>query len=69
MRARIWRASMSWWRKLRELSEGATGEAESDVLEEFTKSLDNDLNISGAWGAIFDWVRDRNRQIAEKKKK
>jgi len=27
--------------------------------------LDEDLNISGAWGAIFDWVRDTNRRLAE----
>jgi cysteinyl-tRNA synthetase len=27
--------------------------------------LDDDLNISGAWGAIFEWVRDTNRKLAE----
>ena len=27
--------------------------------------LDEDLNISGGWGAIFEWVRDTNRRLAE----
>ena len=31
----------------------------------FTAALDDDLNISAAWGAVFDWVRDINRRIAE----
>ena len=33
--------------------------------EGFEKSLDNDLNISGALGAIFQMVRDVNRLIAD----
>jgi cysteinyl-tRNA synthetase len=53
--------------KLRELSAGGAAEAESAILQEFTKALDNDLNISGAWGAIFDWIREKNRLIAENK--
>ncbi len=31
----------------------------------FTESLDDDLNIAGALGAIFEMVRDVNRAIAE----
>jgi cysteinyl-tRNA synthetase len=27
--------------------------------------LDEDLNIAGAWGAIFDWKRETNRRLAE----
>jgi cysteinyl-tRNA synthetase len=27
--------------------------------------LDQDLNIAGSWGAIFEWVRDMNRRLAE----
>ena len=26
--------------------------------------LDEDLNISGAWGAVFEWVTELNRQLA-----
>jgi cysteinyl-tRNA synthetase len=31
----------------------------------FTKAMDNDLNIAAAWAAVFDWVRDLNRQTGE----
>ena len=27
--------------------------------------MDDDLNVSAAWGAVFDWVRDTNRKLAE----
>ena len=30
----------------------------------FTAALDDDLNVSAAWGAIFDWVRDTNKALA-----
>jgi cysteinyl-tRNA synthetase len=33
--------------------------------ERFEASLDDDLNISGALGAIFEMIRDVNRAIAE----
>ena len=26
--------------------------------------MDDDLNVSKAWGAVFDWVRDTNRKLA-----
>ncbi len=25
--------------------------------------MDDDLNVSAAWGAVFDWVRDTNRKL------
>jgi cysteinyl-tRNA synthetase len=53
--------------KLRDLSAGASGDPNKAVLDAFATALDNDLNISGAWGIIFDWIRDTNRQIAENK--
>ena len=31
----------------------------------FEESLDDDLNISGAMGAVFDFIRDINRLKAE----
>ena len=34
------------------------------LLLAFTEALDDDLNVSKAWGAIFEWVRDTNRSIA-----
>ncbi len=51
--------------KLRELASSATAAADSPLLNEFSAALDSDLNIAGAWGAIFEWVRDTNRKLAE----
>jgi cysteinyl-tRNA synthetase len=51
--------------KLRELAGGTTAVDDGPLLGEFAAALDEDLNISGAWGAIFDWVRDTNRRLAE----
>jgi cysteinyl-tRNA synthetase len=51
--------------KLRELAGNAKVAADSPLLGAFSDALDDDLNISGAWGAIFEWVRDTNRKLAE----
>jgi cysteinyl-tRNA synthetase len=51
--------------KLRDLAGNAKGNGDSALLGEFSHALDNDLNISGAWGAVFEWVRDTNRKLAE----
>ena len=51
--------------KLRELAGNAKAGADSPLLNQFSAVLDDDLNISGAWGAIFEWVRDMNRKLAE----
>ena len=37
----------------------------ASTLQHFNEALDNDLNISAAWAAVFDWVRDTNRRLAE----
>ena len=52
--------------KLRELAGTTTGGPAAKLIEEFTVAMDDDLNVSAAWGIIFDWVRDTNRQLAEK---
>jgi cysteinyl-tRNA synthetase len=51
--------------KLRQLAGDAKAAADSPLLDEFSAALDNDLNIAGAWGAIFEWVRATNKQLAE----
>jgi cysteinyl-tRNA synthetase len=51
--------------KLRELAAGKTAAGDMPLLNQFSAALDDDLNISGAWGAIFEWVRDTNRKLAE----
>jgi len=35
------------------------------LVKDFTAALDDDLNISAAWGAVFEWVRETNRRLAE----
>jgi cysteinyl-tRNA synthetase len=37
----------------------------TELVKRFTAALDDDLNISAAWGAVFEWVRETNRQLAE----
>jgi cysteinyl-tRNA synthetase len=36
------------------------------LLPSFTAALEDDLNISAAWGAVFEWVREINRRLAER---
>jgi cysteinyl-tRNA synthetase len=35
------------------------------LLPAFTAALEDDLNISAAWGAVFEWIREINRRLAE----
>ncbi len=51
--------------KLRELGAPASGPASSELVTRFTAALDDDLNISAAWAAIFDWVSDTNKRLAD----
>jgi cysteinyl-tRNA synthetase len=51
--------------KLREITGSAQSQEDQGLLAKFSEALDEDLNVSGAWGAIFDWVRDTNRRLAE----
>jgi len=50
--------------KLRELAGPATAEPEHDLMAKVSAALDEDLNLSAAWGAVFDWVRETNRLLA-----
>jgi cysteinyl-tRNA synthetase len=38
-----------------------------ELLRQFEEALDDDLNISQAWGLIFEWIRDLNRSLSKKK--
>ena len=42
----------------------AAHEPDPGLLDKFAQALDEDLNVSGAWGAVFDWVREMNRLLA-----
>jgi cysteinyl-tRNA synthetase len=54
--------------KLRELAEARTAQSAEPAAElpaAFTAALDDDLNISAAWAAVFEWVRETNRRLTE----
>jgi len=50
--------------KLQETAGGASAEPDAKLLAEFTEALDEDLNVSGGWGIVFEWVRELNRLLA-----
>jgi cysteinyl-tRNA synthetase len=49
--------------KLRAAAASSTAPAEDGLVAQFSAALDEDFNISGAWGAIFEWVRENNRLL------
>jgi len=51
--------------KLRELAGNSQAAPDNELLKAFAEALDSDLNVSGAWGAIFEWVNRTNRALAE----
>ncbi len=53
--------------KLRELAGQRAASvplAGDSLVSAFTAALDDDLNVSAAWGTIFDWVRETNKALA-----
>jgi cysteinyl-tRNA synthetase len=50
--------------RLREVAGTMTAAPVRALLDPFTAALDDDFNVSAAWGAIFEWVRELNRQLA-----
>jgi cysteinyl-tRNA synthetase len=50
--------------KLREVSAGKTAEAAPALVSAFSAAMDDDLNVSGAWGGVFEWVRETNKALA-----
>ena len=53
--------------KLKELAGIEKAEAERGVVAEVRSALEEDINMSAAWGHIFEWVRATNKAIAEEK--
>jgi cysteinyl-tRNA synthetase len=49
--------------KLRELAGTAKGGDDATFLTRFIEALDDDLNVSAAWAAVFDWVTELNRRL------
>jgi cysteinyl-tRNA synthetase len=53
--------------KLQEIAGASPSDAATPpVLQEFETAMDNDLNVAGAWGAIFEWVRATNKELVDK---
>ncbi len=51
--------------KLRELAAGTVASPDAELVTAFQAALNEDLNISAAWGTVFEWVRRTNRALAE----
>ena len=51
--------------KLRDKAGDTSAEPAPQVLEQFTAAMDDNLNVSSAWAAVFDWVRDCNRRLVD----
>jgi len=51
--------------KLKEVTGDSKAGGSSDLPARFEKAMDDDLNVSAAWAAVFEWVRQMNRQMAE----
>ena len=51
--------------KLREIAVGTTAAPDVKFVEQFSAALADDLNISAAWAAVFEWVRETNKRLAE----
>ncbi|HTX22500.1 MAG TPA: cysteine--tRNA ligase [Candidatus Aquilonibacter sp.] len=51
--------------KLREAAGTTNTTPNAKLLEPFSCALDDDLNISAAWGEVFKWVTETNKRIVE----
>lgn len=50
--------------RLREVAESEQAAPDESLVERVTTALDDDLNISAAWGAVFEWVAALNRALS-----
>jgi len=51
--------------KLRGIAGDTHPKPATEIITKFTTALDDNLNVSSAWGVVFDWVRDCNRKLAD----
>ncbi len=49
--------------KLQEVAGSKVAEPEASLLHKFSAAIDEDLNVSGGWGTVFEWVREMNRLL------
>jgi len=38
-------------------------EPDPKLIEEFTRAMDDDLNVSAGWAVVFEWIREQNRKM------
>jgi cysteinyl-tRNA synthetase len=50
--------------KLQELAGTTAPEPAPGLPDAFARVMDEDLNVAGAWGVVFEWVRETNRRLA-----
>jgi cysteinyl-tRNA synthetase len=50
--------------RLREVAGDRTADADPALPDRVRAQLDDDFNVSAAWGAVFEWVREVNRSLA-----
>jgi cysteinyl-tRNA synthetase len=50
--------------RLREHAGSQSAPPDSRLVESFTTALDEDLNVSAMWAAVFEWIRETNRRLA-----
>jgi cysteinyl-tRNA synthetase len=51
--------------RLREAAGGTSATPDALLPGRVREALEDDFNVSAAWAAVFDWVRDLNRRLAD----
>jgi cysteinyl-tRNA synthetase len=50
--------------KLKEIAGQTTANPDDALIAKVGSAMDDDLNVSGAWGIIFEWIRELNKSLA-----
>jgi cysteinyl-tRNA synthetase len=50
--------------KLTEIAGKTVADPDPEPITKLTAALDDDLNVSAAWGAVFEWIRELNRRLS-----
>jgi cysteinyl-tRNA synthetase len=49
---------------MQELAASQAASPDTALLQRFAEAMDEDLNVSAGWAALFEWVRETNRLLA-----
>jgi cysteinyl-tRNA synthetase len=50
--------------KLKEIAGQTVSNPDDALMAKVGAAMDDDLNVSGAWGVVFEWVRELNKSLA-----